>query len=56
MPGDGKKVNVHFVDVDGHLSESLGSICVEKGFISAADVTDLFKRLDDTDFVVDVNH
>ena len=42
MAGDGEQINIHFVDVNGHLAERLRGIGVEQGFILPANLSNLF--------------
>lgn len=52
---DRQQVNVHFINVDGHLTDTLSCVCMEKHFVFAANLSNLFDRLDSANLVVDVN-
>lgn len=53
MRGDGHQVNVHGVNVQGDLANSLGGVGVEEDLLGAAKLANLLEGLDDTNLVVD---
>lgn len=50
---NGHQVNVHLVDIDGNLSNSLCTIGVEEDLLGSAKLSNLLDWLDDTNLVVD---
>lgn len=51
--GDGHQVNVHGVNVNGDLANSLGSVGVEEDLLGPAKLADFLEGLDDANLVVD---
>ena len=55
MATNGQQVDVHLINIDGHLAHALGRISVEKHLVVAAKLADFFQGLHCADFIVDVN-
>ena len=52
MTANGKQIDVHLINIDRKLSDTLSGICVEENLVFSTDLANLLDWLHDTDLVV----
>src|SRR5713226_7236271 len=52
VSGERRQIDIHLVDVEGNLAQCLDGVGVEEHTALAAELADLFQRLQHADFVV----